>query len=187
MTRFSFTMAGMMFSLAMFVGFYLTILNISVNAIAIEKRAGRKQLYNFKFSYFNSSDEETASGKTGFNYDGYLRPFGHIQGGGGFDYEADDGFGGGSNIGLSDPNDVNKTISGLGTGFRFNQSNVDIGAGISAFDQKVNFQLDIAKDGTIFVQFDVQGGSATNLDCQPSDESDQDSSGMVCTATPDSS
>lgn len=186
MTRFSFTTAGL-FSLAIFTAVYLATLNISVNAASIEERAfGRKQLYSFKFSYFNESDGETESGKTGFNYDGFLRPFGHIQGGGGFDYEAQDGYGGGINIATTDPDNVNKTINGLGAGYRFNATNVDIGAGISAFDQKVNFQLDIAKDGTIFVHFDVQSDS-TDLVCQPSDESDDNSSGIVCTTAPDAS
>ncbi|PWN37616.1 uncharacterized protein FA14DRAFT_183555 [Meira miltonrushii] len=184
MTRFSFTTAGL-FSLAIFTAMYLATFN--VNAASIERRAGRtKQLYSFKFSYFNESDGETESGKTGFNYDGFLRPFGRISGGGGFDYEADTGYEGGINIGTTDPDNVNKTINGLGAGYRFNETNVDIGAGISAFDQKVNFQLDIAKDGTIFVHFDVQSNS-TDLVCQPSDESDDSSSGIVCTATPNAS
>lgn len=181
MARFSFATAGM-FSLSIIVALYMASVNIWVNAVAIEQRAGRKQLYNFRFGYYNDSGEE--SGKIGFTFDGYLRPFGNIQGGGNFNYDVEDGYGGEIDLKTSEPNNVNASINGLGVSYALNENDVDIKTGISAFDQNINFNLDIAKDGTVNVSFDVQS-DGTTLDCGPSDQADNTTSGILCTATPD--
>lgn len=165
--------------------FSLTNLVRTTDCLAIDRRATKKGLYSFQFSYFKSSDEESESGSAGFKYNGYLRPFGQIQGGGKFDYDSENGYGGKINVGTTDTNNLNHTINGLEAVYQFNQTSVDIVTGISAFDQKANFQLNIAQDGTIDIQFDLHSEMAGDLVCQPSDQMEKDgnSNEMICTFT----
>lgn len=133
----------------------------------------------FKVQYLNRTSKTDHPALVGFTVDGTLEKFGHIAGDGTFNYEEGKSFGGGFNIGQTDAKDTSKAIAGIGGGYSFNQTDVNVGAGISAFDQKVNFSLNIAKGGIVSVSFDLSGSSAKSLNCKPTDVNG--TKGMTCT------
>ena len=133
----------------------------------------------FTVQYLNRTSKTDHPGLVGFTLDGDLQKFGHIAGDGTFNYDADKGYGNGFNIGVTDLKNTSKSIAGIGGGSSFNQTNVNVGAGISAFDQKVNFNLNIAKGGIVTANFDLSGDSANTLNCTPFDENGR--KGITCT------
>jgi len=72
--------------------------------------------------------------------------------------------GGGFNNGLSDKDQ--KPIMGLGGGFNYNDTMIDVGAGISAFDHQANYHLSITNEGKVVITFD----STKPLKCTPSND-----------------
>lgn len=133
----------------------------------------------FTVQYLNKTSKNDHPGLVGYTVTGKLEKFSSIAGDGTFTYEADKNYGGGFNIGTNDIKDPKKAISGIGGGYSFNQTAVNVGAGISAFDQKVNFNLNIDKAGIVTVRFDLNGTSANTLNCKPSNENHV--KGMACT------
>lgn len=159
--------------LAFFVAF------VALASYSVHGQDDSDDISPFTVQYLNRTSKNDHPALVGYTVDGTLDKFGHIAGDGTFNYEAGKSYGGGFNIGVTDAKDTTKSIAGIGGGYSFNQTDVNVGAGISAFDQKINFSLNIAKGGVVTAKFDLSGTSAKTLNCAPFDENGV--KGIVCT------
>lgn len=121
-------------------------------------------LYLSQWKSFESPAKD-GNGKTvGLNAHGTLPSLGPYGGDCSLNWADGTSIGGGFNTGLTGKD--KESIMGLGGGFNYNASMIDVGAGISAFDSKVNYHLSITSEGKVVITFD----STKTLKCVPSND-----------------
>lgn len=156
---------------------------VIAGADAAKKRLSHKTLHKTNVTYksFEIPDKslpKEESATVGVRASGVTVPFGRYGGDCSLNWNDTSSFGGGFNTGIT--NRTNGIVMGIGGGFNYNHSTLNVGAGINAFNQKVNYQMFITEAGNITVKFD----STTPLHCDTISEGEPPHQTITCTPIP---